>query len=229
MKLVLFDIDGTLLNPDGAGSTAMMTTLGSFYGVPGEPPGYSMAGKLDRQIVLELLENAGLDPVDGRARLDEYWRLYLDELVRVIPTRNIRALPGVPELLAALREREDVVVGLLTGNYEAAALAKLQAVGIDPAPFQVRVFGHEAERRDELPPVAVERAHQALGQLFRDRDIVIIGDTPSDVTCGQALNVRTIGVATGRYSEQELLAAGADFVFADLSLTQQVVDAIVSA
>lgn len=228
MKLVLFDIDGTLLHADGAGSVATYRSLRDFYGVETRPPGYSMAGKVDTQIVLELAAHAGVDEATIRARLADYWAAYAATLVEELPRRECVVLPGVFELLAALAGRPDVVVGLLTGNVETGARLKLEAAGIAPAQFRVGAFGHEAETREALPALAVARAEEQVGHPFRRKDIVIIGDTPSDVACGASLGVRAIGVATGHYSVAQLQAAGADTVFPDLSDTQAVLAAILA-
>lgn len=228
MKLILFDIDGTLLHSDGAGVKATLDALRDFFGVTDQPPGYSMAGKVDSQIVLEILAHANADLSDVRGRLDAYWVAYADRLAAELPRHSVRALPGATELLTALADRDDAVVGLLTGNLASAADLKLSAAGIDPAQFRLAAYGHEAEAREGLPPLAVLRAREATGRTFAGKDIVIIGDTPADITCGEALGVRTIGVATGRYDVGELWAAGADEVFETLSDTAAVLRAITS-
>ncbi|MFN8474624.1 MAG: haloacid dehalogenase-like hydrolase [Anaerolineae bacterium] len=228
MKLVLFDIDQTLLTPDGAGAAAMLNTLRDFYGIQEIPPGYHMAGKIDTQIVVELLQYAGMDVEEARARLPEYWALYAVELERILPQHQMRALDGAHHLLDALEARNDVVIGLLTGNLDVTAAIKLRAVGLDPARFRVAAYGNEAQARTELPPLAVSRAEGLVGRTFRGNDIVIIGDTPMDIACGESLGVRTVGVATGRYSVEDLRTAGADAVFPTLSDTKAVVSAIMA-
>ncbi len=228
MKLVLFDIDQTLLTPDGAGAAAMFNTLRDFYGIEQIPPGYHMAGKIDTQIVVELLEYAGMDVEEAQARLPEYWALYAIELERVLPQHQVRALEGAHHLVDALERRRDVLVGLLTGNLDVTAGIKLRAVGLDPSRFRVAAYGNEAQARTDLPQIAVARAEALVGHKFRGKDIVIIGDTPLDIACGESLGVRTIGVATGRYSVEDLRSAGADAVFPTLGDTDAVVAAILA-
>lgn len=228
MKLVLFDIDGTLLHADGAGVKATLDSLRDFFGVTERPPGYSMAGKVDAQIVLEIVAHSHLDLADVRQRLSAYWDAYAATLAYELPHHQVHALPGVHALLAALAGRPDVVVGLLTGNLERAARLKLSAAGIDPDQFRLAAYGHEAETRDALPLLAVERARATTGRTFIGRDIVIIGDTPADVHCGETLGVRTIGVATGHFSVDQLRAVGADVVFPDLSATDAIIGAILA-
>jgi phosphoglycolate phosphatase-like HAD superfamily hydrolase len=136
-------------------------------------------------------------------------------------------LPGVTELLAALDARDDVTLGLLTGNLVEGARAKLEAVGIDPRIFVVGAFGSDHELRPELPAIAQRRAREVLGIEVQGRDVVVIGDTPADVECGREIGARAIGVATGRYSTNELAAHGAAAVFSDLTDTDAIVRAIV--
>jgi phosphoglycolate phosphatase-like HAD superfamily hydrolase len=138
-------------------------------------------------------------------------------------------MPGIGALLDALEPRPDVVLGLLTGNLAAGARAKLSAAGIDPDRFRVGAFGSDHERRNELPCVAQRRAREQLGVDVDALDIVVIGDTPADVDCGRAVGARTIAVATGGYSVDELRVHGASATFGDLSDTDAVVRAIVAA
>ena len=128
-------------------------------------------------------------------------------------------MPGVCELLDALEERDDVVLGLLTGNLEAGARAKLSSAGIDPDRFEVGAYGSDHELRGELPAVAQRRAREELGLDIAGADVVVIGDTPADLHCGRGIGARAIGVATGHYSVDELSQHQPAAVFADLSNT----------
>ncbi len=227
MRLVLFDIDGTLLWSDGAGRNAMETALTSVFGSSGSPD-YRYDGKTDRQIVRELMRAEGhLDPhIDGvMERLVEQ---YLDGLRRELSdgTHVARVLPGVPRLLDELEARDDVVLGLLTGNIEQGAALKLRAAGIDFSRFRVNAFGSDSERRPDLPAVAHARARDQLGLELEGNRVVIIGDTPADIDCGRSLGARAIGVATGRYSVEELSSHGPAAVFEDLSDTDAVIEAV---
>jgi phosphoglycolate phosphatase len=227
MKLVLFDIDGTVLLSDGAGKRAVHRALAEVYGSSG-PNDYRFDGKTDPQIVRELLRSDGHpdDHIDGHMprALNRYVEVLAEELGH--PGHTPRALPGVVLLLDALAVRPDAILGLLTGNVIDGARAKLAAVGIDPARFEVGAYGSDHESRAELPSIAARRVHAARGQHIGGEDIVIIGDTPSDVLCGQSLGVRAIGVATGHYSVKELIACGAFAAFDDLSNTDAVLTAI---
>jgi phosphoglycolate phosphatase-like HAD superfamily hydrolase len=227
-RLVLFDIDGTLLTTDGAPRRAFHRAMLEVYRTTGPIATHAFDGKTDPQIARELLTHAGLPAAAVDRGLAALWSIYLRELSAEFaqPGSRTTVLPGITALLSELEARTDeVVLGLLTGNIEEGATLKLASAGIR-TPFRIGAFGSDCERRDGLPPVAVERARAALGVEFARTDIVIIGDTPSDVTCGRALGARAIGVATGRFTEGELLDAGAAAVFTDLATTANVLDAV---
>ena len=230
MKLVLFDIDGTLLWTDGAGRRAIHRALGEVFGATG-PKDYWFDGKTDPQIVRELMRHEGHDD----DRIDrELWPLLerYAECLRVElgdPGHVARPLPGVLQLLDALERRADVILGLLTGNIELGARAKLTAVGIDPGRFMVGAFGSDHEQRPELPAIARERTRVKLGHEIEGAAMVVIGDTPADLTCGESLGARAIGVATGRFSVEELQRYNPVAVFPDLSDTDGVLRAIMGA
>jgi phosphoglycolate phosphatase len=229
MKLVLFDIDGTVLLSDGAGNRAVRRALAEVYGTSG-PTSHAFGGKTDPQIVRELLQHDGHadDHIDDHMprALDRYLELLTEELKA--PGHSAYVLPGVIPLLDALSNRSDVIVGLLTGNIMEGARAKLGAVGIDPDRFEVGAYGSDHEARSALPAIARERVQAARGQQLHGEDIVIIGDTPADVDCGRSLGVRAIAVATGHHSSAELEACGPYAVFEDLSDTDAVVAAILA-
>ena len=227
MKLVLFDIDGTLLRSDGAGRRAVTRALREVFGSTG-PGDYWFDGKTDPQIVRDLMRLDGHDDAridaDMRRLLDRYVQFLNEELTA--PGFRASPLPGIPELLDALEAREDVILGLLTGNIEPGARAKLNAVGIEPARFRVGAFGSDHEHRPELPAIAQRRTREALGVHVEGPAMVVIGDTPADVTCGKSLGARAIGVATGRFSVEELLAHDPVAAFPDLTRTDDVLDVI---
>jgi phosphoglycolate phosphatase len=225
-KLILFDIDGTLLNTNGAARRAFERALVEVYGETGPIATHRFDGKTDPQIARELLQLAGWSDADIDARLDQMYAAYLRELEVELaaPDHKTSLYPGIRELLAALAERSrEVCVALLTGNIAGGAQLKLRSARIDHF-FQFGAFGSDCERRDGLPAIAVERAVDRTGRRFAGRDIIVIGDTPSDVTCGQALGVFTVAVATGRHSTADLLEAGAHVALADLADTNVVLE-----
>ncbi len=227
MRLVCFDIDSTLLWTDGAGRRAIHRALLDVLGTAGPIDSFRFDGRTDGEIVLRLAESAGVatdDALTGRV-LARYVEHLSDELAR--PGHRTKVYPGVGELLDALEKRDDCVLGLLTGNVVDGARLKLRSGGIDPERFRVGAFGSDSHVRTELPAVARARA-EALGIKVRGTDVVIIGDTPSDVQCGQGIGARGIGVGTGAYTVTELLGAGAAAAFGDLSDTAAVMEAILA-
>jgi phosphoglycolate phosphatase len=228
MKLVLFDIDGTILWSDGAGRNAMQSALTTVFGTAGDPR-YRYDGKTDRQIVRELMRDAGHEDPHIDREMDVLLKHYLDGLRRELASgaRRTELLPGIRELLDALEARDDVVLGLLTGNLEEGARAKLGAAGIEFERFRVNAFGSDHEERPELPAVAQRRAREALGIHVEGERIVVVGDTPADIHCGRSLGARAIAVATGRYDVEALRAHEPAAVFEDLSDTERVLRAIV--
>ncbi|HEX6599084.1 MAG TPA: HAD family hydrolase [Gemmatimonadaceae bacterium] len=227
MRVVLFDIDGTILWTDGAGRRAVHRALEDVFGAP-VPDGHEFDGKTDPQIVRELMQLAGVThgDIDGRieSALERYVELLHTELGAL--EQHDHVLPGIRELLDALQARDDVMLGLLTGNVHPGAVAKLTAVGIDATRFRVGAFGSDHAHRPELPAIARQRAEALLGHQIPGSDLVVIGDTPADMGCGRGIGARAIGVATGRYSVEDLRACGAAAVFEDLSDTAAAVRAI---
>ena len=230
MKLVLFDIDGTLLRSDGAGKRAIHRALLEVFGATG-PADYHFDGKTDRQIVRELMRLEGHDDerIDASMqRLLDLYLVYLHEELQ-ISTGRARLLPGVRELLDTLEARNDIILGLLTGNLEQGARAKLAAVELEFDRFRIGAFGSDHEHRPELPAIARTRTRGQLGIDVRGDAMVVIGDTPADLTCGRSLGASAIGVATGRYSVAQLLEHDPVAAFQDLSDTTAVLRAILEA
>ncbi|MBI4503877.1 MAG: HAD family hydrolase [Gemmatimonadetes bacterium] len=230
-KLVLFDIDGTILWTDGAGRRAIREALLAEMGTAGPiDQGYRLDGKTDPQIVRELMTAAGHPNAESEDHVSRICRRYVEVLARELQvTRDrTRLFPGIVPLLGELEDRGDAVIGLLTGNVAEGARLKLRAAGIDPARFRVGAFGSDAAVRADLPPIAVRRAEPLMGRVAWGPEVVIIGDTPADVTCGSCVEARAIGVATGHYTREDLMAAGAFAAFADLSDFASVLDAIYS-
>ncbi|MGE0351635.1 MAG: HAD family hydrolase [Gemmatimonadales bacterium] len=226
-KLVLFDIDGTILLSAGAGRRAIMRALAAELGSAEALPRIRFDGKTDPQILMELLAAAG-DNAHAPERIAalgrEYVRLLEAELAT--PGHQTTVLAGVPELLDRLEAEAGVLLGLLTGNFVEGARLKLSSAGIDPARFRVGAFGTDSHDRSRLPPVATRRAAEWFGREPTGTEVVIIGDTPADVTCGRSIGARAVAVATGSYTVQQLSAAGAHAVFASLAPIDPVLTAI---
>ena len=225
MKLVLFDIDGTLLSTGGAARDAFHAALLEVYGTAGPIETHSFAGKTDPQIARELLTSAGMsnDAID--AGLQALWSGYLSRLERGLNDgAPPRVMPGVVPLLEQLGGMQDrVAVALLTGNIVQGARIKLGAAGLWDH-FRFGAYGSDDERRDRLPAIAVARAREHAGRSFRGEDVIVLGDTPSDVSCGRGIGCRAAAVATGPYDSAALHDAGADVVWDTLEDTDAVID-----
>ncbi|WP_420130246.1 HAD family hydrolase [Longimicrobium sp.] len=226
-RLILFDIDGTLLSAGGAGARAVREAMLEVYGETGSIRGYNMGGRTDPQIVRELLTPVGYSVEQVEAGLEALWKSYLRNLRVEIKTAEIRTLPGIPALLDRLEKSGDpTVLGLLTGNVEEGARLKVEAAGLGFDRFRVGAYGSDHWQRPELPAVAARRAKERTGLGFEGKEIVIIGDTPFDISCGAHLGVRTIATATGTHSTDDLAQHNPDYLFDDLSDTEAVWRAI---
>lgn len=230
MRLVLFDIDGTLLNSGGMGRASMQSALAEVFGSPGNPK-YRYDGKTDKQIVRDTMRIEGHSHEHIDSKMDALIGLYLDGLRTGVESGNfnVRPLDGVVEILDALEAREDVVLGLLTGNVELGARVKLKAAGIDPDRFRVNAFGSDHEHRPQLPAIAQRRASENLGLEIVGERVIVIGDTPADIECGRELGAKAIAVASGHYTVEELEAHEPYAVFPSLSNTAKVLETILNA
>jgi phosphoglycolate phosphatase len=218
-KLLLFDIDGTLILTGGAGARGMARAFESVFHVRDAFNGIPMPGRTDPQIMGDAFARCGIEADGGaleRFRA-EYRACLADELRRTSAGRAL-VMPGVRELLGALQRRPDVFLALLTGNYSDAARIKLEHFGLWRH-FRCGAFGEDAPVRSDLVAVAVSRARAHGLQGPAPRDVFIVGDTPLDVACAVTAGVRPIAVAAGGCSPDVLRASGAEVVFEDLSDT----------
>jgi len=229
-KLVLFDIDGTLLLSAGAGRRAILAALSEYLPDVASVQAIRFDGKTDPQIVLELLLAAGAPGPHDEAKIARVLERYVSHLEQDLAVRghHSRLMPGIPELLDALEADAGVVLGLLTGNVLPGARLKLRAAGLDPARFVVGAFGSDHAERGKLPPIAARRAEPHFGRVPAGDEVVIIGDTPADVSCATCIGARSVAVATGGYGVAELEASGAHRVFADFSDLARAREAILS-
>lgn len=217
MKIVLFDIDGTLLRGHGAGSRAMLRAGRQICGAAFALEGVMMSGGLDPVIYAEAARLMGL--ADAHTLHDAFRDLYLLELERELAEaeRRVELLPGVNHLLEILAQREDVSVGLLTGNYQRAVPLKFAAVNLAHHYFIAGAFGDDAPTRPGLVPVARSRMANLIARDVPAHDVIIVGDTPRDVDCALQHGCRCLAVETGYFSRAELAHAGATQVVRDLS------------
>ncbi len=227
-KLILWDIDGTLLYSGGVAGEAMRTAMRRVYGRSSDNERRQYAGKTDQQIILETF--ADRDPDELLAHLDQFTVAYLEELAgcRDAMIERARVLEGVLPALESLAG-QPVVQSVLTGNLAPVAHYKLDLMGI--AQFfdlDVGAYGSDHHQRTKLVPIAAERAHQRYGQPFVGSHVVIIGDTPNDVACGRAAGARTVAVATGPFNLADLQACAPDAALANLADTNASVNAILA-
>lgn len=225
--LVLFDIDGTLLRSDGAGRVAMEQAGLDLIGRQFVLDGIEFGGKLDRNIWREVCARNGLDdPERWQAR---FRAVYLERFEALFATgeRTVTAMPGTHELLDVLGRRDDVAVGILSGNYPESGARKLVAAGMAPEQFGVGAWGCDADRREDLLPVALERCAARHGWRPSVERVVVLGDTPADVAVARAHGARCLAVLTGWAEREALIAAGPDRLVDDVSDTADIVRWIV--
>jgi phosphoglycolate phosphatase len=227
-RLVLFDIDGTILLSGGAGRRAITAALSEAVGDVDAFTGIRFDGKTDPQIVGELLAAAGHERPHDEAHVAALCERYVTLLEQELQgsTAGTKVMPGVPELLDRLEAESAVVLGLLTGNLARGARLKLAAAGIAPERFLVGAYGSDSGHRPDLPAIAAQRAEPHFGRTPLRDEVVIIGDTPADIYCGAGIGARALGVATGGYGVEDLAACRPHAVFANLSDTDAVLAAI---
>jgi phosphoglycolate phosphatase-like HAD superfamily hydrolase len=214
MRTILFDIDGTLVRTGGAGKAAMEAALCEEFGISLNAEEIPYSGRTDLAIGRDLLAAHGLDPTDAnRARLVE---AYLSRLPHYLGRIPGRVCPGVVELLAALRQRTDTVLGLLTGNVRRGAERKLGHYGLW-GHFAVGGFGDDHADRDDVARAALGEVERHVGGKVNPADVWVIGDTPLDVKCARAIGARAVAVATGWHALEDLQASEPDLALADLS------------
>lgn len=223
--LILFDIDGTLINTGGAGGRAMARAFREVVGVDFGAESISMAGRTDAWIVAQLADRHGL------ACTPEFVRRFHDSYVphlsreMAAPSAHKRVLPGVRPLLDALVSRDDAFVGLLTGNFQSGAEIKLRHFDLWGY-FAGGAYGDESHDRNALLDAALRSIRQGGGPSFRPDETVILGDTPLDVAVAIHGGARAVAVATGGHDMDELRRAGAHVVLPDLSDREAVLEAL---
>jgi len=216
-RLILFDIDGTLLTAGGAPRRAFRRALVEHFGTDGDEARTDFSGKTDPQIVYELMGAAGFADDHIEERIEGLFEHYLTGLERELAAEDDdhRLHPGVAELVPALADDPRVLLGLVTGNVERGARLKLERFGLWPS-FRVGAFGSDARERDRLPAIALERARRLTGRRFAGHETVVVGDTPADVQCARAAGAVAVAVATGRPSREQLSASGPDYLLGSL-------------
>ena len=213
-KLLLWDIDGTILHTGKAGETALGRAMEKLYGINRGLQGLEIAGRTDKWIVEQLLGRDGKP--NGLEEVGQFLDVYVELLADELPQRNGGLHPGVLGILEEAHQRPELVQALLTGNIEKGARLKLTRYGVNHF-FDFGAFADDSSIRNELGPHAKRRAEEQHGEEFPPERIFVIGDTPHDVACARAIGAKAIAVATGSFTKRQLKDCGADAVFTDLA------------
>ena len=217
-SLLLWDIDGTLVFMDRAGERALLAAIRDLYGRDlGDHLPVKLQGRTDTSICRDLLAYLGVPVTPGEEK--RFHLAYLSHMPATMPAGKARVLAGIREALDAVRAHPEIHQALLTGNLKEGARLKLSHLGLWDY-FEFGAFADDSSVRDELGPFALARAEESLGIKFPPERVYIIGDTPHDIACGNAIGAKTIAVATGAFSVAELAALNPTHTFADLSDTQ---------
>ena len=222
-RLLLFDIDGTLIHSGGAGVHALKLTLAERFNIADDLHDIEIAGMTDSGIVVSILKKHKIPGTNENvsAFLDSYLHFLSFEL----PLREGKLLPGVLELLEKLKSRPHLVLALLTGNVSRGAQLKLEHYGVWHF-FEFGAFADDHQDRNRLGPFARARAKEKHGREFSAAAIDVIGDTPRDIACGKAFGARTIAVATGTWNREQLAEYEPDFLIDDLSDVEGIIDTL---
>ena len=218
-RLILWDIDGTLINTGSAGGHALVRATTQRFGTDADLIGVEIAGRTDIAIAHQVLKKYG-DPVTTE-NVDSFLNSYVALLPEELPKGKGRVLPGVLELLKSLSRQPDKTLGLLTGNLERGARLKLEHYDLWRF-FPFGAFADDHYDRNALGPCALTRAVAHAGYDFPPNQIDVIGDTGHDVACGKAFGARTVAVATGSWSRDRLAEHQPDFLFDDLANVDEV-------
>ena len=221
MRLLLFDIDGTLVNTGGAGVESLKMTVRNRFRTEDDLRDIEIAGKTDRAIIRDILCKYQVDPTEEN--ITSFAREYIDGLPLCLSRTRGRVLPGIQQVLKRLKPQPHIVLALLTGNLQEGARLKLQHYGLWDF-FEFGAFADDHYDRNQLGAFARKRAQLKHGHDFDAADIDVIGDTNHDIACGKAFGARTIAVATGSWSRERLQGCAPDFWFDDFSDADDVIE-----
>jgi phosphoglycolate phosphatase len=227
-RLVLFDIDETMISSDGAGRRAISRVLNEHYQIEPHHMNIPMSGKTDPQILTEIMTASQMPMHEISDAIPKVIDQYLDLLQEeIVASKYYIVHDGVYMLLEAIAAHPAMYLGLLTGNVERGARMKLDHFDLNKH-FELGAYGSDSANRLDLPAVAVERAKQLFKIHFRPDEVVIIGDSVNDVLCAKGYNAKCIAVNTGKTSWEDLEHSNPEYLFKSLSDTQSVMDAILA-
>jgi phosphoglycolate phosphatase len=216
-RLILFDIDGTLLMSKGIGRESKRRAMQEYYGEVGNIDNHVFGGKTDWYSLIELLEPFGKTSNDIGRELPMFENIMAQHMNDLRNQYVADTIPYAMELVNELRERDDTMVGLVTGNMSKTARIKLEMAGYDFEWFAVGAYGNESPDRNDLPRLAIERAQALTGQTFTGEQVIVIGDTAADIHAAQAVSATSVAVCTGFVHRDKLICQDPDFLLADLS------------
>jgi len=225
LKLILFDIDGTLINSGGAGSESMQIAFQKVWGIQNGFKDIFMMGKTDPAILEEALKKHNL--TWDESRINTFKKYYFTTLKKEIKKDRPgkRVCPGIIPLLQYLYTSKENFLSLLTGNYKKSAFIKLNYFNLGHF-FKNGVFSDDTEKRNEMVPIIKRKIKKKRKIIFKNKDIFVVGDTPSDINCARINGVQSLAVATGVHTFEELKSHKPDYLFTDLSETDQVVQVL---
>ena len=213
-RLLLFDIDGTLITSGGAGEHALRLAIKDRFGIEEDFRDIEIAGRTDSRIARQLFAKHSLPDTPGNTAA--LFESYLEHLALLLPKKTGRLLPGILELLDALKARPEIVLALLTGNLARGAELKLTHYGVWDY-FEFGAYADDHHDRDQLGHVARTRALERHGIAFSPERILVLGDTPHDIACARAIGAKAVAIATGQFTHAQLAEHSPDYLFDDLS------------
>ena len=223
-RLILFDVDQTLISTRGGDRKALNDTFRELHGIDDAFEGISFGGRMDLSIMGQVYLHWGVP--EGDRCLGDFKARYFELLEQVLKDWEMGIVyPGIPELLRALDSRAEVQMGLATGNFRESAFIKLRKYGLDTF-FEEGGFGGDHLDRPKVVADAILKCQTLSGMVYEREDIFVIGDSVSDVEAGRANGINSVAVATGHYDTVKLKALGPTFVFEDLSDTERVLGAL---
>jgi len=222
-RVILFDIDGTLLVSRGIGREAKRRAMLECFGKTGDLDSHIFGGKTDWGILADLLAPQGYSSADIGRDMPTYEAVMARHMREISGAYTADPCPHAMELVKSLRGRDDALIGLVTGNTSQTAAIKLELAGFAPDWFVIGAYGNESPHRDDLTRLARQRAGAHLGRDLNGAELIVIGDTPADIQAARAIDAVAVAVCTGYAKRDKLIGSDPDFLLADLSTFMELV------